>query len=139
MIEIDIGILSASIPALKPLFKKVIDRTLYFSTGSRTDGLSQPCGHQLSSVNKPRALRSDAQRGISNDIRGGSAHTRHYGQKMRQPDTESEEEIFGISKRTDVRVDVETISTSGVEREMGVPKGMLNADPAKPAASHMHY
>ena len=116
MIEIDIGILSASMPALKPLFKKIINSTLYSSAGSRTRGLSQSCGHQLSSVNKSGALRSDTQHSISNDIRGGSAHTRHYGQKMRQPDTESEEEIFGISKMADVRVDVETISTSGVER-----------------------
>jgi hypothetical protein len=140
--------MSASMPALKPLFKKILDRTLYSSSRSRGLGQtshshSRSHGHQLSSLHKSGAVRSDIQHGVSTEICAGSTHANHYGSgghKTRLADSESEKGIFGISKHTDVRVDVETISTGSADGGVGVPMGVLDDQvPPKPPQSHVHY
>jgi len=89
-------------PALKPLFSKILEKTV-LSYGSRT-GDSQ--GHSLS------ALGPNTKGGITNDISAGRQLHSKGGTKL---DNESEEQIIGISKFTDVRVDVETVSNSSTE------------------------
>jgi len=146
MVEIDVGILTASMPALKPLFKRVLDKTLHSSNRSQGQGPSSHLhshGHQLSSLHKSGAVRSDVLNGVSTEIRAGSTHANHHGNgghKMRLADSESEEGIFGISKHTDVRVDVETISTGSADGGVGVPMGVLDSQvPTKLPQSHAHY
>ncbi|KAF8538675.1 hypothetical protein BDD12DRAFT_926709 [Trichophaea hybrida] len=102
-IENDVAIISASMPALKPLFSKILEKTVY-SYSSRTDG-SQ--GHTLSALGHNSKVA-----GITNDIRASRDRNSKRGTKL---DNESEEGIIGISKSTDVRVDVETVSNSSVE------------------------
>ncbi|KAF8249102.1 hypothetical protein K440DRAFT_599241 [Wilcoxina mikolae CBS 423.85] len=112
-IENDVAIISASMPALKPLFSKILEKTVY-SYSSRTGG-SQ--GHSLSALGQNSKVV-----GITNDIRAGRDRNSKRGTKL---DNESEEGIIGISKSTDVRVDVETVSNSSVE--VGNGQGCMGA------------
>jgi hypothetical protein len=122
VIEVGVGITSASMPALKPLFKKALEKTLSYS-GSRSQSRNPGSnGVPLSSLNKSQ---NGGGTGIKNEIRSTSTF-RPRGSTLKGG--ESEEEIIGINKTTDVRVDVETVSTSSGEIASGSPMGFERDD-----------
>ncbi|KAL7269264.1 hypothetical protein RUND412_008082 [Rhizina undulata] len=98
ILEIDIGIITASMPALKPLFKHVLEKTGY-SSGLRRTSLSN--SHPLQSLHTLR---------VTNDI---CANAKKNSDSVLN---DSEESIFaqasnmgGITKSTEVRLDIEQL------------------------------
>ncbi|KAI5814914.1 hypothetical protein BZA77DRAFT_388716 [Pyronema omphalodes] len=114
-IENNVAILSASMPALKPLVTRILQSTIYSKSQGSKDLIS---GHKLSQ------LRRDGSAGMSSRS-GGITTNIHVGHKIhRSLDNESEERIFGISKSTEMRVDVETISNNSAD--LGVRQSDVN-------------
>ncbi|KAL7274653.1 hypothetical protein RUND412_002435 [Rhizina undulata] len=105
IIEIDIGIITASMPALKPLFKCVLEKS-GFSSGSQ---------QALSNLHP---LESFQPSGITNDIRGNVKGDRRGN--------DSEESIIpqnhhgGISKSTEIMMDVEHLGDANSSFENGL-------------------
>jgi hypothetical protein len=123
VIEVGVGIVSASMPALKPLFKRALEKTLSYS-GSRSQSRNPGSnGVPLSSLHRSQ---NGGGTGIKNEIRSTTNNCRPRGGAIKG--TESEEEIMGISKTTDVRVDVETVSTSSADIAPGSPMGFERDD-----------
>lgn len=89
-------------PALKPLIAKIVEKTMSSITGGESN--SQP--HTLSALRREGGALGGFKGGITTDIR---ANGKRGATTL---DSESEERIFGISKSTHVRVDVETVSAS---------------------------
>ncbi|KAA8911652.1 hypothetical protein FN846DRAFT_935154 [Sphaerosporella brunnea] len=115
IIELDVGIMSASMPALKPLFKKVIDQTLSYSGSNSRSRATDSHGLPLSNLSKSH---KNGASGIRNEICASSYKSRTDTLQ----DSESEKGIMGINRRTDVRVDIETVST--LSGEAGSPMGV---------------
>ncbi|KAL7275533.1 hypothetical protein RUND412_001517 [Rhizina undulata] len=105
IIEVDIGIITASMPALKPFFKSFIEKTVY-SRGSR---LSLLHPDQSDSLNAPR---------VTNDIYANSKHltdeTFNDSEEINFPQAAK---MGGITKMTEVRLDVEHLGDEhGLEK-----------------------
>ena len=117
MVENNVGIICASLPALKPLIMKVIEKTMTSMTGegSREMGTSQ--AHRLSVLHKKGGTQRSNKGGIATDIR---TNVNRGGANM---DNGSEEGIIGISKTTDVRVVTVSNSSGGI-----LPAGAEDSD-----------
>ena len=103
-------------PALKPLIAKIVEKTINSISGGGSNSQppnSQP--HTLSVLRRDGGVKG----GITTDIRASDKRG------ATNLDNESEEVIFGISKSTDIRVDVETVSTSSgdIPQQIRKPSG----------------
>ncbi|KAL7268336.1 hypothetical protein RUND412_009040 [Rhizina undulata] len=92
IIEINIGIITASMPALKPIFKCILEKST-FGSDSR---------HEFSNAH---ALESLKPSGITNDIRGNVKSDRR--QNCSEESIIQQNNLGGISKLTEIRMDVE--------------------------------
>ena len=93
-------------PALKPLVTKVVEKTMSSITGEGSSGTRASQAHGLSAIRIEGGTQRGSKCRITNDIR---ANRNRGAANMANG---SEEEIIGISRTTDVRVDVETVSNS---------------------------
>ena len=98
-------------PALKPLIAKIVEKAVHPITGGGSNSQS----HALSALPREGGIKG----GITTDIRASDKRG------ATNLDNESEEVIFGISKSTDIRVDVETVSTSSgdIPQQIRKPSG----------------
>ena len=104
VVEQNVGIISASLPALKPLIAKAVEKTMSSMLGEGSSGMGASQAHRLSALRKDGGTQRSNKGGITTDIRAngncGAANMNNG----------SEEGIIGISKTTDVRVEVDTVS-----------------------------
>ena len=106
MVEQNVGIICASLPALKPLIAKVVEKTIHTIVGEGSSGMGVSQAHRLSTLRKDGATQRSNKGGIMTDIRANG------NRGAANMDNGSEEGIIGISKTTDVRVEVDTVSNS---------------------------
>ena len=117
MIECNVGIISASMPALKPLITKAIEKTVSSTTGEGSSGMGAARAHRLSTLCKKGGTEDGSRGRITTDIRADG------NRGATNMDHGSEEEIIGIPETTAVRVDVEQQWRHSVSRFEGTMVG----------------